>query len=297
MANKNTPKIITRRKFLQLTMGIGAGLLGYGTLIEPEWVTYTHRDVSISTAVLSQPLRVLHISDLHHSHIVKLSYLRKTLMAAKQLKPDIVCITGDFITHRILDADNYRRIFCDAFGALPVFACPGNHDGGKWAVGRSGYPNTDAVAELLSDTPVKLLQNRMQKLTVNGQNIELVGLGDWWAGNLDTRWMAEALTSPNTLRIVLSHNPDTKKFLQPYPWHLLLCGHTHGGQIRFPVIGAPFAPVIDTRFVEGLHRWDNRWLHITRGVGNVRGIRINCPPEVSLLTLQPSPTEFSKENV
>ena len=253
MPDKNAPAIITRRKFLQLTAGLGVGLLGYGTLIEPEWVSFTNRTVPISSAILSQPLRVLHISDLHHSHIVKLSYLRKTLMAAKQLNPDIVCITRDFITHRIINARSYRQIFYEAFEALPVFACPGNHDGGKWATERGGYPNTDAIAELLSETPVTLLQNNSHKLSINGQNIEIVGLGDWWAGNLDTRCMAESLSDAHTLRIVLSHNPDTKKFLQPHAWHLLLCGHTHGG------------------------------------IGNVRGIRINCPPEVSLLTLQPSP--------
>ena len=59
----------------------------------------------------------------------------------------------------------------------------------------------------------------------------------------------------------------------------------HGGQLRLPIIGTPFAPVRDKRFVEGLHRWEERWIHITRGVGNLHGVRINCPPEVSLLTL------------
>jgi predicted MPP superfamily phosphohydrolase len=66
---------------------------------------------------------------------------------------------------------------------------------------------------------------------------------------------------------------------------LLLCGHTHGGQIRLPFVGTPFAPVRDKRFVEGLHQWDGRWMYITRGVGNLHGVRFNCPPEVSLLTL------------
>jgi hypothetical protein len=64
-----------------------------------------------------------------------------------------------------------------------------------------------------------------------------------------------------------------------------LCGHTHGGQIVLPLIGAPWAPVRDKRFIAGLYSWENRWIHITRGVGNVHGGRFNCPPEVSLLTL------------
>ncbi|MCB0286269.1 MAG: phosphodiesterase, partial [Calditrichaeota bacterium] len=114
---------------------------------------------------------------------------------------------------------------------------------------------------------------------------------DWWAGEIDPP-KAFAQLSPESHsapKIVLSHNPDTKTHIQPFEWDLLLCGHTHGGQIRFPLIGAPFAPVRDKRFVEGLHRWENRWLHITRGIGNVRGIRINCRPEISHLSLIPTP--------
>jgi hypothetical protein len=87
------------------------------------------------------------------------------------------------------------------------------------------------------------------------------------------------------LRVVMSHNPDTKVMLQNYSWDVMLSGHTHGGQIWLPIIGAPFAPVEDKRFIAGLYRWDNRWIHITKGIGNVHGLRFNCRPEVSLLTI------------
>ncbi len=70
-----------------------------------------------------------------------------------------------------------------------------------------------------------------------------------------------------------------------YPWDLMLCGHTHGGQLSLPVIGTPFAPVRDKKYVAGLHKWNNKQIHITRGVGNVLGLRFNCPPEVSVLEL------------
>jgi uncharacterized protein len=63
----------------------------------------------------------------------------------------------------------------------------------------------------------------------------------------------------------------------------MVCGHTHGGQIRLPLLGTPFAPVIDMRYVEGLHPWNDRQIYITRGVGNLHGLRFNCPPQVSLL--------------
>jgi predicted MPP superfamily phosphohydrolase len=94
-----------------------------------------------------------------------------------------------------------------------------------------------------------------------------------------------AETGGEATRILLSHNPDTKEFLKFHPWDLLLCGHTHGGQVVLPGLGAPWTPVRDKRFIAGMYSWDNRWIHITRGVGNVHGLRFNCPPEVSLVTL------------
>jgi predicted MPP superfamily phosphohydrolase len=87
------------------------------------------------------------------------------------------------------------------------------------------------------------------------------------------------------LRILLNHNPDAKDLVRSFEWDLMLCGHTHGGQVRLPLIGAPFAPVQDKRYLHGLYAWDKRWLHITSGVGNLHGLRFNCRPEISLLTV------------
>jgi predicted MPP superfamily phosphohydrolase len=89
----------------------------------------------------------------------------------------------------------------------------------------------------------------------------------------------------DTLRILLNHNPDAKDLVRSYEWDLMLCGHTHGGQVCLPFIGAPFAPVRDKRYLHGLYAWNKRWLHISSGVGNLHGIRFNCRPEVSLLTV------------
>ena len=83
----------------------------------------------------------------------------------------------------------------------------------------------------------------------------------------------------------MSHNPDAKIHLRPLDWDLVVCGHTHGGQLRLPFLGTPFAPVADKRYVEGLHRWQERWLYVTRGVGNLHGVRFNCRPQVSVLDL------------
>ena len=88
----------------------------------------------------------------------------------------------------------------------------------------------------------------------------------------------------NELRLVLNHNLDAKHDFADCDWVLMFCGHTHGGQLRIPLIGgAPFAPVRDHAFVAGLNPWRGRKIFITRGVGNLHGMRFNCHPEVSLL--------------
>ena len=105
-----------------------------------------------------------------------------------------------------------------------------------------------------------------------------------WANYFEPETAFRNLT-PGLPTILLSHNPDSKDRLTSYPWHLMLSGHTHGGQLRVPFLGTPFAPVRDQRYVAGLGRWDDRWIHVTKGIGTVYGLRINCPPEVSFLTL------------
>ena len=90
---------------------------------------------------------------------------------------------------------------------------------------------------------------------------------------------------PRSLVVLLAHNPDSKDILGAYPWDLMLSGHTHGGQVIVPFDGPRFAPVEDKRYVAGLKPWGTRQIHVSRGVGNVGGVRFRCRPEVSLLSV------------
>jgi len=170
--------------------------------------------------------------------------------------------------------------------AAPCFATLGNHDGGRWAREEGGgYHDVEWVTKLLRASGITLLHNTATSLRLSGREIQFVGVGDVWAESIESE---TAFRSASTAlpTILLSHNPDSKDDVARHHWELMLSGHTHGGQLRVPWIGAtPFAPVRDKRFVAGLHRWNDRWIHTTKGVGSVYGVRINCPPEVSFLTL------------
>ena len=201
-----------------------------------------------------------------------------------EAKPDLICITGDFITRLWDDWDRYAEILALLSHSAPTFACLGNHDGGVWSHGRGGYATSARIEALLARADVSLLHNASREIALRGRTLHLVGVGDFWAQQMDAP-RAFAGVPADAETILLSHNPDTKDMLATFPWKLMLCGHTHGGQLDLPFIGTPFAPVVDKRFVRGLHRWEERWIHITKGVGNLHGLRFNCPPEVSVLTL------------
>jgi predicted MPP superfamily phosphohydrolase len=274
---------ISRRAFVA-TLALGSvGWTGYARCVEPSWLEVGRHDVK--TSLPGPPLKLLHLSDFHASWCVGLDYIQEAIECGLRLKPDLICVTGDFITTTYADFEGYQRVLSRLPAAAPTFACLGNHDGGAWSCYHHGYKDTSRVRDLVRRSGLELLHNQSRILDVRGRKIALTGLGDCYAMDADPRQAFDAPIPSGTVRVVLSHNPDTKVMLEPYPWDLMLSGHTHGGQIWLPLIGAPFAPVEDKRFIAGLYAWSNRWLHITKGVGNVYGLRFNCRPEVSLLTI------------
>ncbi|WP_309400761.1 phosphodiesterase YaeI [Cerasicoccus maritimus] len=281
---------LTRKAFLATLLGAPfAGLAGlsYMHYLEPHWLEVTQRRVPLGK--LRQPIRLLHLSDLHASDVVSLDYIERAIDLALEQNAQLACLTGDFITWSLDDPTRYAAILRKLSAAMPTYACIGNHDGGKWAGGTLGYSHFGRVQQMLTDAGVDFLFNEKRDIAIDGQTLTIAGLGDLWSGDAKPETVlapAESAATATPPVIVLSHNPDTKTLLQPYQWDLTLCGHTHGGQLIIPFFGVrPFLPVKDKHFAEGLHHWDGRHLHITRGIGNLHGLRFNCRPEVSVLTL------------
>lgn len=275
---------ISRRKFMAGIAGAAAGGFGYTRLVEPTWLSVGRHEVRLAAKADLPAIRVLHLSDLHASNVVSLDFIRSAIRSGLGLKPDLICLTGDFITARYEQTEAYAEVLSALSKAAPTFATLGNHDGGRWAAGYGGFSDTASVRAVLAASGITLLHNSSRTVELKGGALQVAGLGDAWAGECQPDQVLPRLTDASPV-LLLSHNPDTKEMLRPYRWDLMLCGHTHGGQMRLPLIGTPFAPVRDKRYVQGLHLWEDRWLHVTRGVGNLHGARFNCRPEISLLTL------------
>ena len=279
---------MNRRTFLTASAGALAASIApvaaYAKWVEPFNLQVREQQCRLPGLVSDRPIRLLHFSDLHASPDVPNSLIESAVGLALELKPDLVCLTGDFVTDRSgWNSEWYRRTLRRLTDHLPVYGTMGNHDGG-WRPSR--MHSSQIVRDLLQDAGLELLHNRTVTVMADGgqAGLDLTGLGDLWGGEFHPS--AAFPRSPRTRpRIVLSHNPDTKDHTAHHTWDLMLSGHTHGGQVVIPVVGSPWAPVKDMRYLHGLKAWGPRQIHVTSGVGNARGVRFNCPPELVMLEL------------
>jgi len=279
-----TPRITRRRMMALGSAGAIAFGVGYARVLEPRWLAV--RRVSISLGLASQrPVRIVHLSDLHWSDVVPRSVVASAVEQAVAAKPDLVCLTGDFITAGDGRSwDGYAEMLRRLTAAAPCVASLGNHDGGQWSAARGGQHDIRPVTELLEKANVRILVNQAYD---GPGGLRLVGLADLWAGNFAPEVAFDrSETDASRKTIVLAHNPDTKDRINHYVWDLMLSGHTHGGQVVVPFYGPPLAPVRDLRFVAGLKSWNDRQIYVSRGVGNLQGVRFNCRPEIAILEIE-----------
>jgi uncharacterized protein len=280
------PQKISRRKFLHTLTLAGGGMsaLAYGRWIEPEWLEVTHTQIPFFTVPPPRALRVLLLSDFHYSPSVPLALIAHSIEAGMKEKPDLALLAGDFITERLFDPIPYGKLLQGLANRLPCLACMGNHDGDVHAATRKRPAHQTPVRKFLKDCGIPILDNETRSADHTGMRYEIVGLGDLWSSQCRPE-QAFPVSDAGVPRLILCHNPDTKKLLGHYRWNVMACGHSHGGQLRIPFLGSPLAPLEDKRFSCGLNRWEGRPIYTSRGVGNLHGIRINCRPEVSILDL------------
>jgi predicted MPP superfamily phosphohydrolase len=276
--------VTTRRKLLASFLGAGAAL-AYPIGVEPRWFDLTTKRVRLSRVKVVQPMRILHLADLHASAVVSLKMIEEAIELGMAQRPDLVCLTGDFVTHRAdapAAADYVRVLRRVVANGAQAFAVMGNHDGGRWSARTGGWADHVMVDRILEDSGIELLHNRSRVVEVSGQKLVLAGTGDYWAREVEPGLAFRGVDERRPV-VLLAHNPDTKELCSPYCWDLQLSGHTHGGQVIVPLYGPPFRSVEDMRYLSGLKPWGTRQIHVTRGVGNLLGVRLNCRPEVSLL--------------
>lgn len=243
-------------------------------------------------------LSILHLSDLHFRGPEP--WKQHALDQLQPLAADLVVFTGDFIDGRegiAVAADVCRRLR----GRLGTYAVLGNHDYQSyrlWQLLRGLAPqalrgtrrtDTGELIAALGDANVTVLCNASRRLRANGAPFWVIGVDDTYSGRMDFAAALGDVEGPG-LRLLLAHSPDAMEGDHPHGLDLVLAGHTHGGQIRLPGLGAM---TTGTRLrlprAAGVMALNGTVLHVSAGVGaSLVPLRLFCPPEVSLLTLRPT---------
>ena len=222
-----------------------------------------------------QGLKIAHISDLHMTGSLGLRWFEVVAEQVNSLQPDVIAITGD-----IVEKEPCWPWLADSLGKLQakqgVYFVLGNHD---------YYIDTDQTKKLLIDQGLICLSERWIETEWNGTPVLLAGNERPWAPQAADLSTAPTAT-PEQLRLMLLHTPDEFAWACQQNAHLALAGHTHGGQLRFPLLGPIACPSrFGTRYACGVFRQANTVMHVSRGIGGKTPLRWNCPPEIALLEL------------
>jgi predicted MPP superfamily phosphohydrolase len=278
--------MINHRQFLRTALlGITGSAVAVGTYtrwIEPHWVEIVRRRLPI--AGLPDALRsrtLVQLSDLHIGPQVDDRYLIRAFNKVSTLAPDLLSITGDFISYRPRGQfDQVNRVLEHLpHGKLATLAVLGNHDYGP---GWKRQEVADRLVSTVKNHGIQVLRNEMTTLA----GLQIVGIDDFWGPNFHPELIMPQLDTQRSA-LVLCHNPDACD--QPVwggfqGW--ILSGHTHGGQCRPPFLPPPLLPVTNKRYTAGeFELADNRRLYINRGLGHWLQVRFNVRPEITVLTL------------
>lgn len=282
------PRLISRRRLIGATLGAAlatpvAIVTGYGyiTKIEPGWVAIERVELKLPQLHLAfDGFRLVQLSDIDMDNWMTGERLRDVVRQTNDLKPDLIAITGDFVTEHPITSPlaalvpELRQI------AAPsgIFAVLGNHD--HWT-------DPAAVRVALGEANVTELRNTSRSIRRGEGILHLAGVDDYWMGEAKLDPFLDQLP-PDAGAILLAHEPDFADLSAPTGrFALQLSGHSHGGQISLPLLGAPILPPFGRRYPRGRYQVGQMIQYSNRGLGMVQPYgRFNCRPEIALFTLR-----------
>lgn len=273
---------LSRRSFLKLSAVAVGGLALYSSEV-------ARHELSVESHTLHLPrlpeafrgMRIVQISDFHYAEFSEAWFLREMVGRVNRLRPDMVVLTGDFVSFGPLPMSYARQRAGPCAEILSKLECPlryaimGNHDvtvGEKYVIGP------------LRENGIPVLLNQAVPLERQGQRLWLAGLDS--ADQRKSRPDEAIPRAGGEPIVVLAHEPDILPTVAQYKVDLMLAGHTHGGQVRLPFLPPLALPPLGKKYVEGLFHYGETQLYVNRGIGTVGlPFRLNCPPEITVLTL------------
>jgi uncharacterized protein len=291
LISSDSPPLMSRRRLIKAGLLGAGGLALYSGEIERHWIEEIRIDIHMPNLPAAfDGMRIAQLSDIHMDEFTEPFFLRHAIETINRMTPDAVFLTGDYVSNGPLGksfaigaawrcARMLRELECRR-----VYAILGNHD---LMVGAR------EVTAALTANGIPVLTNQCLPMEREGGRLWLAGLDDPVEGhpNPELAIPASIRNVPNEPVIVMCHAPDYADTLLAHPAgqavDLMLSGHTHGGQVRLPLVGALELPSMGRKYVEGWFRLGGMQLYVNRGIGTVGlPFRFDCPPEITLITLR-----------
>jgi len=257
---------------------ISAGI--WGAFIEARRIKTGEVYLEIKNLPLSfKGFKILHLSDFHSSKFGQKE--NKVLETLNKLKPDLILITGDVIGRRTKDLKSCQKFWKELARNYEgrIFGVYGNHD--------HRNKKFEELDNLFKESKIDFLNNESRKIEKDGESIYLIGVDDPHLGYDNIEKAIKGAENSNP-KILLAHSPEIFRKVRGKGINLVLAGHTHGGQINLPIFSNLILPLkYDKKYKNGLFKENSIYLYVNRGVGEAfLPIRINAPPEITLIELQ-----------
>ncbi len=230
--------------------------------------------------------RIAQLSDFHYDPYFSAIPIRKAVAIVNRLQVDLVLLTGDFVSIPTLSSHVMRAaaaidpcvgLLRELRSRLGSLAILGNHDVAT---------DPERVITALQAEKIPVLRNRSLALEQGGARLWIAGIDDATEGDPDLGRTLQGIP-PNEPVVLMAHEPDFVEQIGKYAVDLQLSGHSHGGQVRLPLLGAPVLPTMARLYPWGLHHVGQTTLYTNVGIGTViMPVRFNCPPEITLITLR-----------
>jgi predicted MPP superfamily phosphohydrolase len=284
-----SPFPTTRRQFLRWAAAAGTlAIAGDAILLEPNRPRIVYQIFFLPRwPERLEGFTIAVLSDFHYDPYFSAHPLHAAIAMVNGLHPDLIVLTGDFVSVPLVGdekkaafaAEPCARLLRQMTAPHGLWAVMGNHDDGT---------DSQHVTRALQAENIQVLANQSQAIERDGARIWLAGVNDV---------LSKAADLPQTLRrvpageavILLAHEPDFADEASRFPIDLQISGHSHGGQVRLPLLPPLYLPTLAKKYVWGKYQVGPLALYTNAGLGTVGvPMRLNCPPEITLLTLRPS---------
>ncbi len=255
-------------------------------MIKTVKVTIENREIPLSF----DGFRIVHVTDLHDA--VFGEGQSELLKLIEEQKPDIIALTGDFTGEKDADPENAVRFLEKLPAIAPSYYVTGNHEY------RLTEEHFRKLIDGITSAGISFLNNRCEEIVRGDGRIQILGVEDpalmgeqhrALDGPKLAKEIKDTIYDPNMFSVLLVHRPEHIKVYADAGVDLVLCGHSHGGQMRLPLIGAFYVPSqgLFPKYDRGLFREGNTQMFISSGLGNsVVNRRMLCPPEIAVITLR-----------